>query len=336
VVVQPNGTVTYTPNAGHSGTDTFTYTISDGNGGTDTATVSVVVGQPPRAAPDAASTPQGTKVTVDLLVNDVPGDRGTPCTPPGSNTPAGCNTGAFDPTSLVFTDPAATNNGRTLLVSGQGTYTIDPATGNVMFDPLPQFTGQATPVAYKVTDSNGNTTGSTLTITVVGGTGGPCVPAPGQNPDCTTTPAQDDSSDLALTKRVVSGAQATVGDRVRYRLQVSNRGSATASAPIRLTDPLPAGLELRSAHGKGWKCAVRKASDTVSCVRRKALGADRKAPPVFVVAVATKVAMGRVVNVAYVSVAGETARSNNRDRASITVIPAQLPSTGFRPMPGLM
>jgi hypothetical protein len=38
-----DGTFTYTPNAGFSGTDSFTYTISDGQGGTDTATVTVNV-----------------------------------------------------------------------------------------------------------------------------------------------------------------------------------------------------------------------------------------------------------------------------------------------------
>lgn len=45
--VNGDGTVTYTPNAGFSGTDTFDYTISDGNGGTDTATVTVTVGDAP-------------------------------------------------------------------------------------------------------------------------------------------------------------------------------------------------------------------------------------------------------------------------------------------------
>ena len=38
--VNPDGTVSYTPPAGFTGTDTFTYTVSDGAGGTDTATVS--------------------------------------------------------------------------------------------------------------------------------------------------------------------------------------------------------------------------------------------------------------------------------------------------------
>jgi hypothetical protein len=43
VVVNNNGTITYTPNAGASGSDSFTYTISDGNGGTDTATVFLTI-----------------------------------------------------------------------------------------------------------------------------------------------------------------------------------------------------------------------------------------------------------------------------------------------------
>ncbi len=43
VNVNANGSITYTPNDGFVGTDTFTYTISDGNGGTATAAVSVNV-----------------------------------------------------------------------------------------------------------------------------------------------------------------------------------------------------------------------------------------------------------------------------------------------------
>src|SRR2546425_5108765 len=41
-----NGTVTYSPNAGFTGTDTFTYTISDGHGGTATGQVTVTVQAP--------------------------------------------------------------------------------------------------------------------------------------------------------------------------------------------------------------------------------------------------------------------------------------------------
>ena len=44
VAINPDDTVTYTPNTGFSGADSFTYTITDGTGAFDTATVSVTVG----------------------------------------------------------------------------------------------------------------------------------------------------------------------------------------------------------------------------------------------------------------------------------------------------
>ncbi|MBT8143360.1 MAG: tandem-95 repeat protein, partial [Gammaproteobacteria bacterium] len=68
-------TVTYTPNAGYSGTDSFTYTISDGNGGMDTATVMVTVNEvannnPPIARDDNAKTPRGKSIDIFVLSND--------------------------------------------------------------------------------------------------------------------------------------------------------------------------------------------------------------------------------------------------------------------------
>jgi VCBS repeat-containing protein len=43
VMVNPDGSFTYTPKSGFCGIDTFTYTISDGNSGTDTAIVTITV-----------------------------------------------------------------------------------------------------------------------------------------------------------------------------------------------------------------------------------------------------------------------------------------------------
>jgi len=43
LVVNPDETITYTPNVNYNGNDSFTYQIDDGNGGTSTATVDVVV-----------------------------------------------------------------------------------------------------------------------------------------------------------------------------------------------------------------------------------------------------------------------------------------------------
>ncbi len=41
--IGPDGSFTYNPDEGFSGTDTFTYEVRDGNGGTDTATVTIRV-----------------------------------------------------------------------------------------------------------------------------------------------------------------------------------------------------------------------------------------------------------------------------------------------------
>ena len=41
--LHPDGSITYQPDSGFMGSDSFTYTISDGHGGTDTATVTITV-----------------------------------------------------------------------------------------------------------------------------------------------------------------------------------------------------------------------------------------------------------------------------------------------------
>ncbi|MGB5638552.1 MAG: retention module-containing protein, partial [Sedimenticolaceae bacterium] len=43
VVIEADGTVTYTPNTNYNGGDSFTYTITDGNGGSATATVTITI-----------------------------------------------------------------------------------------------------------------------------------------------------------------------------------------------------------------------------------------------------------------------------------------------------
>ncbi len=75
--LNPDGTITYTPNDGYFGTDYFFYTICDPTGTTcDTTIVSVTVlapdmpNQPPVANDDTATTPIGTAVTIPVLNND--------------------------------------------------------------------------------------------------------------------------------------------------------------------------------------------------------------------------------------------------------------------------
>ncbi|MEW9922569.1 cadherin-like domain-containing protein, partial [Marimonas sp. MJW-29] len=63
VVINGDGSVTYTPDADYNGPGSFTYTVSDGNGGTDTATVDVTVNavnDAPVANNDSATTDEDT------------------------------------------------------------------------------------------------------------------------------------------------------------------------------------------------------------------------------------------------------------------------------------
>ncbi|WP_129338619.1 beta strand repeat-containing protein [Cellulomonas endophytica] len=132
VTLAADGTGTYTPAAGWSGTDTFTYTISDGHGGTDTATVTVRVNGSPDAVDDTASTAGDTAVDVTVLGND--------SDPDGD---------ALD----VTTTTAPTHGAATVLTGGLVRYT--PHTGWAGTD---TFT-------YTISDGRGGTDTATAIIT---------------------------------------------------------------------------------------------------------------------------------------------------------------------------
>ncbi|MGE0078543.1 MAG: Ig-like domain-containing protein [Bacteroidales bacterium] len=74
VVVNANRTVTYTPNTGFTGTDSFRYLLQDVDGDYDLATVTVTVTPKPDYQPvahdDSRGTSKNTAVNVDVLVND--------------------------------------------------------------------------------------------------------------------------------------------------------------------------------------------------------------------------------------------------------------------------
>src|SRR5690606_29978343 len=55
VTINPDGSLSYTPNAGFVGEDSISYSIDDGQGGTANATVTVTVNEvvPPNIAPIA-------------------------------------------------------------------------------------------------------------------------------------------------------------------------------------------------------------------------------------------------------------------------------------------
>ncbi|WP_193745936.1 cadherin-like domain-containing protein, partial [Dickeya sp. MK7] len=135
VVINADGTLTYTPNTNYSGTDTVTYTVSDGAGGTALGTLTVTiapVNSAPSANPDSASTLEDTPVTVDVLANDT-NANGPPLTIQGA-------------------------------VAGHGVVVIN-ADGTLTYTPNANFNGTDT-VTYTVSNSQGGLATGTLTITV--------------------------------------------------------------------------------------------------------------------------------------------------------------------------
>lgn len=77
--INPSNSITYTPNVGFLGQDTFTYTIDDGHGHTTGASVLVHVvslNRAPTAADDSAETTEDVPVVIDVLANDTDYEEG--------------------------------------------------------------------------------------------------------------------------------------------------------------------------------------------------------------------------------------------------------------------
>ncbi|WP_257957529.1 Ig-like domain-containing protein, partial [Parapedobacter tibetensis] len=154
VEVEPEtGDITYTPDPGYTGPDTFEYTVDDENGvpsNPATVTVDVVEPEPPVANDDGAMTPVNTPVTIPVLDNDEEGDA------------------PLDSTTVTITTPPT-----------NGTVEVDPVTGEVTYTPDDGFTGEDT-FEYMVDDENGVPSNpATVAVTIVDG--------PVANDDGTTT-----------------------------------------------------------------------------------------------------------------------------------------------------
>jgi hypothetical protein len=136
VVVEADGSLTYTPAADFSGTDTITYEISDGAGGTATGSVAMTVGaanDAPVAVDDTATTAEDTAVTIDVLGNDTDVDGDT----------------------LSVTSASATN----------GTVVVE-ANGSLTYTPAADFTG-ADVISYEISDGAGGTASGSVAVDVL-------------------------------------------------------------------------------------------------------------------------------------------------------------------------
>jgi hypothetical protein len=225
VVINADGTITYTPTANFNGTDTITYTISDGHGGTSTATVTVsvaAVNDAPVAVNDTTSTNEDTSVTVAVLTNDTDVDG--------------------DP--LTVTVASAANG--TVAINADGTITYTPAAN---------FNGTDT-ISYTISDGHGGTSTATVTVSVAAVTEAPVAvnDTASTNEDTPVTVAvltnDSDPDGDPLTVTTASAANGTVvinadgtitytpaanfngTDTITYTISDGQGGTATATVTV--------------------------------------------------------------------------------------------------------
>lgn len=190
------GTVTFTPAAGFTGDPApVDYTVQDSRGLTTGAQV-VVTYQPTAAADTVSEVRQGSPAAVDVTAND---------------------SDNVDPTSVQLLDADGTPRS-SLTVDGQGTWTVDAKTGRVTFTPARDFTGNPTPVTYRVTTGNGATTPATATITVRYAVA------------ATADDARDNTVGSAVTVPVTANDSANV-DRTSVQLLAAD-GTPVSTLPI--------------------------------------------------------------------------------------------------------
>ncbi|MFF1530856.1 hypothetical protein [Cellulomonas sp. NPDC058312] len=167
------GSVTFAPTTTFRGDPTpVGYRVADANG--LTATAEVVVTYLPQATDDVArDNAPGTAVTVDVVGNDA---------------------GRLDPRSVRLVDPADGSVVTRLVVTGEGTWTVDPGTGAITFTPQDGFRGDPTPVGYRVSDLEGDVTSAQVVVTYL-----PAATPPAAAPPAATTPAAAPGAPLAAT-----------------------------------------------------------------------------------------------------------------------------------------
>ncbi|MFI6643925.1 Ig-like domain-containing protein [Streptomyces sp. NPDC050504] len=138
------GDITFVPEDGFTGNPTpIDYQVADKAGNETKAKVTVTY-KPEATDDESLNNEPGTAVKVPVLGNDK---------------------GDLDPTSVRIVDPKSGDPVNELKVPGEGTWTVDPNTGDITFTPEDGFTGNPTPIDYQVSDKAGNETKAKVTVT---------------------------------------------------------------------------------------------------------------------------------------------------------------------------
>ena len=140
----------------------------------------------------------------DVKSEDIQGaeQKGTPVFKPG-NPEVPITINAAQPAKLIDLDG---NPADSVTVPGEGTYTVNPTTGEVTFTPKPEFTGVATGVSVQVKDANGTRVEARYTPKVKGVTP---TAKPAKSKDIQGAP-QTGKPEFVGGKTTINGVEKTV------------------------------------------------------------------------------------------------------------------------------
>ena len=146
VNLEPDGTLSFTPDAHFNGTANFSYRVADNDGATDTALATVTVNpipDAPIAANDNQVTPEDIAVSIDVLANDLDADG--------------------DLLTITQIDGNAISAGASVSVTnGSVRLELDDT---LTFTPAPGFNG-LTSFGYTIDDGNGLNASATVSVDV--------------------------------------------------------------------------------------------------------------------------------------------------------------------------
>lgn len=172
ITLRPDGSYTYLPASGFTGTVPVIYTATDDNPfpASDNATLTIAViantvgaNDPPVAQDDTAITEQDTPVDGNVMVNDSDPD-GDPIIVTSVRADRDGDGQADDDVPLGTPTPVYGTDENGNIVPA-GAITVNPD-GTWLFTPAPGFIGQV-PAEYTIKDPGGLSDDATLTITVV-------------------------------------------------------------------------------------------------------------------------------------------------------------------------
>jgi hypothetical protein len=234
----PDGTYTFVPAPSYIGTvPPITVTVASSDGQSKEVPLSITVNTALTDGSDNATVAPGGTLTTNVLSNTVV-PAGTSAIVVGFSLPGSTTVYNPGPTPVSVINPAT---GATT-----GTVVMQP-NGEVTFRPAPGYTGQVPPISYMVASSDGQTTASTLSVTVQSGS----TPVYTDAPDAVTTTQGQVASGNVLSNAAIPSSQTAAitgysvagSSQVLCPIPMSGRrlaqvsSTCVSSGPVTLTSP---------------------------------------------------------------------------------------------------